>query len=50
MPAVLIEVGMLSNAEQEASMGEDAFKESLAQAVAAAVLAYRDGAAAGEVR
>ena len=42
MPAVLIEIGFLSNAEQEKQLALDAFQNLLVQAVYDAVIRFRD--------
>jgi len=47
MPAVLIEMGFLSNAEQEKQLSLDAFQNSLVQAVYDAVVRFRDALTAG---
>jgi N-acetylmuramoyl-L-alanine amidase len=40
-PAVLVECGFLSNAEDAKQLGEEAYRERLAQAVATGIAAYR---------
>ena len=42
MPAVLIEVGYLSNPEQEKAIASDGFQGALVQALYDAVVRYRD--------
>jgi len=39
MPAVLIEAGFISNPEEEARFKDDAYKDKIAAAIAAAVSA-----------
>jgi len=50
MPAVLIEVGYLTNPEQEALIKTDAFQNSVAQSVYDAVVRFRDSLAGGGTR
>ena len=50
MPAVLVEMGYLSNPEQERLLASDAFQSSFAQSVFDAVLKFRDAIAAGITR
>ncbi len=47
MPAVLIELGYLTNAEQAKLIASDAFQAIVVQALYEAVVRFRDGAAAG---
>jgi N-acetylmuramoyl-L-alanine amidase len=47
MPAVLIEMGYLSNADQEKLLAGDAFQNTLVQALYDAIVKYRDALAAG---
>jgi len=47
MPAVLVEVGFLSNAEQEKQLSLDAFQNTFVQAVYDAVVRFRDALNAG---
>ncbi len=47
MPAVLIEMGYLTNPDQEKLLGGDAFQNTLVQAVYDAIVKYRDAVAAG---
>ena len=42
MPAVLVELGFLSNSEQEARMGGGEFQGGVAAAIVDAVLAFRE--------
>jgi N-acetylmuramoyl-L-alanine amidase len=44
MPAVLIELGFLSHARVEQRLGERGYQRELAEAIGAAILAYRDAA------
>jgi N-acetylmuramoyl-L-alanine amidase len=46
MPAVLVEMGFLTNAEQETLMTSDAFQTMLVQAIYDAVVRFRDSLAA----
>jgi len=41
MPAVLVEVGYLTNADQEARLGTDEFKTTIAQAIFSAIVRFR---------
>jgi len=50
MPAVLVEMGYLTNAEQERLLASEAFQSSFAQGVFDAVLKFRDAIAAGITR
>jgi N-acetylmuramoyl-L-alanine amidase len=43
MPAVLVEVGFLSNPAQEQALASDALQNDIAQALVAAIVRYRDG-------
>jgi N-acetylmuramoyl-L-alanine amidase len=47
MPAVLVEMGYLSNADQEKRMGGNEFQNTVAQAVYDAVVKFRDMVQAG---
>jgi len=47
MPAVLIEVGYLTNPEQETLIKTDAFQNSVAQSVYEAVVRFRDSSSGG---
>jgi N-acetylmuramoyl-L-alanine amidase len=47
MPAVLVEMGYLTNAEQEKLLTGDAFQNALVQAIFEAVVKYRDTLAPG---
>ena len=47
MPAVLIEVGYLTNPEQAALVATDAFQSALVQALYDAVVKFRDTLPAG---
>jgi N-acetylmuramoyl-L-alanine amidase len=42
MPAILIETGFLSNAEEERLLQNDAFRKKLIEGIAAGILAYDD--------
>jgi N-acetylmuramoyl-L-alanine amidase len=44
MPAVLIEAGFLTNADQERALAGDALQNEIAQALVTAIERYRDGA------
>jgi N-acetylmuramoyl-L-alanine amidase len=46
MPAVLVEMGFVSNAEQERQLTSDAFQTAVAQALFDAVVRFRDSLAA----
>jgi N-acetylmuramoyl-L-alanine amidase len=46
MPAVLVEMGFISNAEQERQLTSDAFQTAVAQALFDAVVRFRDSLAA----
>ncbi len=48
MPAVVVELGYLSNAEQEKLLGDAAFQSSVASAVVDAIARFRDGAGSAE--
>ena len=50
MPAVLFEMGFLSNAEQEKQLALDAFQASIAQSVYDAVVRFRDALNGGGAR
>jgi N-acetylmuramoyl-L-alanine amidase len=50
MPAVLVEMGFLTNAEQEKLLGGDAFQIVFVQAIYDAVVRFRDTLAAGGTR
>ena len=50
MPAVLVEMGFLTNAEQEKLLAGDAFQTTFAQAILDAVVRFRDSLAAGGAR
>ena len=43
MPAVLVELGFMTNAEQEARLLNDGYQSELAQAIVEAVIQFRDG-------
>ena len=45
MPAVLIEMGFITNPEQERLLTSDAFQASLVQAVVDSLIRYRDARA-----
>ncbi|MGH9372808.1 MAG: N-acetylmuramoyl-L-alanine amidase [Vicinamibacterales bacterium] len=45
MPAVLIEMGFITNAEQEKQLASDSFQSSIVQAVVEAVVRFRDSGA-----
>ena len=42
MPAVLVEMGFLTNAEQEKQLGADDFQNTLVQALVDAIVQFRD--------
>ena len=42
MPAVLVELGYLSNADQAKALGGDGFQNNAAQAIYDAIVRYRD--------
>jgi N-acetylmuramoyl-L-alanine amidase len=46
MPAVVVEMGFVSNAEQERQLTSEAFQTALAQSLFDAVMAYRDSLSA----
>ena len=48
MPAILVETGFISNAEEEARLKDDAYKDKIAQGIAQAVAAFRKSVAALE--
>jgi N-acetylmuramoyl-L-alanine amidase len=50
MPAVLIELGYLTNAEQEALLTGDAFANAFVQALSDAIVRFRDARTAGGAR
>ena len=50
MPAVLVEMGFLTNADQEKLLAGDAFQNTLVQAVYDSVVRFRDVLAAGGTR
>ena len=50
MPAVLIEMGYLTNADQEKLLAGDAFQNALVQALYDAIVKYRDAVSAGSAR
>jgi N-acetylmuramoyl-L-alanine amidase len=50
MPAVLVELGYLSNAEQEKLLASDAFQRTFVQALYDAIVRFRDTLTAGEGR
>jgi N-acetylmuramoyl-L-alanine amidase len=50
MPAVLIEMGYLTNADQEKLVGGDAFQNALVQALYDAIVKYRDSLAPAGTR
>ena len=50
MPAVLVEVGYLTNPEQEALIKTDAFQNSIAQSLYEAVVRFRDALSEGGTR
>lgn len=43
MPAILVEVGFISNPEEETRMRDDAYKDRIAQALARAIAGFRAG-------
>ena len=43
MPAVLVEVGFLTNAQQEAQLASDAYQNNIVQGIVDAVIQFRDG-------
>ena len=47
MPAVLVEMGYLTNADQEKLLAGDGFQNTLVQAIYDAIVRYRDAVAAG---
>ena len=47
MPAVLVEMGFLTNADQEKLLGGDAFQNAFVQSLYDALVRYRDSLAAG---
>lgn len=46
MPAVLIEMGFLTNPDQERQLASDAYQKTIVQALADGIVRYRDGAPA----
>jgi N-acetylmuramoyl-L-alanine amidase len=42
MPAVLVEMGFISNPEQEKQLGSDAFQSSIVQALVDSIVRFRD--------
>ena len=46
MPAVLVEMGFITNAEQEKLLGSDGFQTSVVQALVDSIIRYRDRATA----
>ena len=50
MPAVLVEMGFLTNAQQEKLLVSDAFQNAFVQSVYEAVVKYRDSLSAGGTR
>jgi N-acetylmuramoyl-L-alanine amidase len=46
MPAVLVEIGFLSNAEQEKLLAGEAFQATFAQAILDSIVRFRDSLAA----
>ena len=42
MPAVLVEIGFISNPEQEKQLGTDAFQNTVVQALVEAIVSFRD--------
>jgi len=42
MPAVLVEIGFISNPEEEARLGDPAFLQDIVDALVRAIEAYRD--------
>ncbi len=50
MPAILVEVGFVSNPEEEAKLRDDAYRDRIAEALARAIGTFRRGAVAGGVR
>jgi len=50
MPAILVELGYLTNADQEKLLAGDAFANAFVQALADAVVRFRDALAAGGAR
>lgn len=48
MPAVLVEMGFLSNADEESRLGDRGYQRQLARAIGDAVLAYARGEGAGD--
>jgi N-acetylmuramoyl-L-alanine amidase len=47
MPAVLVELGFISNAEQERQLTSEAFQTTVAQALFDAIVRFRDSLAGG---
>ena len=45
MPAILVEMGFITNPEQEKLLGSDAFQNDLVQALVAGIIRYRDSRA-----
>jgi N-acetylmuramoyl-L-alanine amidase len=43
MPAVLVEMGFISNPEQEKQLASDAFQNAVVQALVQSIIRYRDG-------
>lgn len=48
MPAVLLEMGFMTNAAQETQLGSDAYQNDIVQAIVDAVIQFRDGRGAPE--
>jgi len=48
MPAVLIELGFLSHAQEEKRLGETGYQRELAKAIGDAILSYRDQTGGGQ--
>lgn len=46
MPAILVEVGFISNPEEEARFQSDAYKDKVVEAIARAIAQFRSGSAA----
>ena len=49
MPAVLVEMGFITNAEQERQLASDPFQTSIVQALVNSIIRYRDRQAAPRV-
>jgi N-acetylmuramoyl-L-alanine amidase len=50
MPAILVEVGFVSNPEEEAKLRDDAYRDRIVEALARAIGTFRQGAVAGGER